>query len=524
MNERNTFGKLLSDKLQRLPSPDVDTSWQQMKDLLDKEDSKKVGGFRPGTGWKIGAVIAIVLTSALYFYAESRHSDSLTVTKGTEGSPAVSQTDRNKVAQSDETIGISPANQTDSHSDPLSAAKRTEESPAGTHTNRNKVAQSEKTIGISPADQSDGHSDPLSAAKRTEESPAGTHTDRNKVAQSEEKNIKTPSPKSTIGISPANQPDSHSDPLSTAKRTEESPAGTHTNRNKVAQSEKTIVISPSGRNDFNTDLAIPSDNEYTSLTLSESAKKLAVKVQRDAAIIAESKKERKQLNLADLYQPFTLKADNDNDPYWAIGLALNSVVATGSQTRSSYNVNAKSGTLSDYIPSPYVQYHFNKAVYIQTEINLSSPQHTPQLLIDRETNPNNERSVYLQKLYYFNWPFSMHYSPFKNFYLAGGVQFSSFQSGVALFQDRNLQSSAISNNVLKFKDDSLASRLSPNEWRWQTGADYYIKRFTLGMRYNRAFRDLVNYKLSPNLPVTDTRNSAFTLFLKYNLYDGRKRD
>ncbi len=77
--------------------------------------------------------------------------------------------------------------------------------------------------------------------------------------------------------------------------------------------------------------------------------------------------------------------------------------------------------------------------------------------------------------------------------------------------------------VIKFKDDSIAARLTPNEWRWDTGANYYLNRFTIGLKYNSSFSNLVKIQPSPNLPVNDSRNSAFLLFLRYNLWESRKK-
>jgi hypothetical protein len=290
----------------------------------------------------------------------------------------------------------------------------------------------------------------------------------------------------------------------------------------------------------NTPLSIGDSMEShrnTSNLLSNDAKALAVKAQKIKAEEALAKKAKKsfKLNLSDLFKPFSLHVDAE--PWWAAGFALNNSVAVNAQSRYNYNVNAKSGVLSDYIPSPYVQFHLNDYVYMQTELNLSTPQLTPQLLLYQKAGEvqgsagiSQQKSIYVQKLYYFNWPFSLHYSPVNNLYIAAGLQFSSFQSGLALIENKRYQTQVGSpndpistdNSVEKFKDDSIAAKLSPTEWRWQTGADYYWNRFTIGMRYNKAFKDLVNINVANTL--TSSRNSAFLFFMRYNLFEGRKKD
>ena len=37
MNQKLPYEQLIADKLQHLPLPDVDESWQEMKKLLDRE-------------------------------------------------------------------------------------------------------------------------------------------------------------------------------------------------------------------------------------------------------------------------------------------------------------------------------------------------------------------------------------------------------------------------------------------------------------------------------------------------------
>jgi len=124
-------------------------------------------------------------------------------------------------------------------------------------------------------------------------------------------------------------------------------------------------------------------------------------------------------------------------------------------------------------------------------------------------------------LYYFNWPLSLHYSPVTNLYLAGGLQFSSFQSGLASIQQQN--GAGTYSTTLKFKDDSIAATIKPNEWRWQTGADYYWNRFTIGVRYNQSFSQLFNSnKGSTTVPLPNTKNSALIFYLKFNLFESKR--
>ena len=294
---------------------------------------------------------------------------------------------------------------------------------------------------------------------------------------------------------------------------------------------------------FSFDAALAAGDSMTaepasSQLLNAETKKAVARAQRDKAFEAAERKEKKQLhlNLSNLFKPFSMRLDTD--PWWAAGLSLNNGVTLHSQNRFNYNVNAKSGTLLDYIPSPYLQFHLNNYVYLQTELNLITPQYTPQLLIYRnnseitaQSGMSQQKSIYIQKMYYFNWPVSLHYSPVSNLYFSAGIQFSSFQSGLATIEEKQYNTLAGAdhpvntyNNTLKFKDDSIAAKIAPNEWRWQAGAEYYWNRFSVGLRYNQSFKNAINTPVSGTLPPTVSRNQSMFMFIRYNLFESRRQN
>jgi len=279
-----------------------------------------------------------------------------------------------------------------------------------------------------------------------------------------------------------------------------------------------------------------SANPYkdTSRLLNNKTKALIAKSLQPDNNAAVAKKPKKPFRLA--IKPFSLKTDND--PWWAAGLSFNAPLPVAGQSRYNYNINGGRSLLTDYLPSPYIEFHLNSSVYLQTEINLSAPQYVPQLCLYQKTGPvytgappamMRDKAIYIQKLYYFNWPVSLHYSPVENLYLTTGLQFSSLQSGLAMIDERRFNAlggtpDTMSRQVIKFKDDSIAAQLRPNEWRWQLGAEYYWKRLTVGMRYNKAFTNLVSVGPANGVPDAKIRNSSVLFFVRVNLFEGRKKD
>jgi hypothetical protein len=567
MSERKLYEQLIADKLQQLPVPDAEAGWQQMKRLLDEDETPRGGGKIPGPRgkwWWVGFAALLVSTGAVFYYqkgdeAVSKEQLAVNTSNNNNSNAGKGNTQTAKVAVTTATKNIN-SNQQNAGIDNTSALKNnssntsiaavknedadngdaTAPSVANKATVKPAVTNNVKDAGIYSA----GNKKLVTPVVKTNTHIAvnKTQTNNTKTKNSYLKNtvpaatVKSNSPavsKSNLGSNAKNstginvqtginnQPavDNDGDVL------DEVLAQKQQQRIKLLETltVKTLPAAPATGMELNT---VPTEKETRLNAVDEAAVAATMKKLKQAAkdLKKEERKERRAFNMEQVFKPFSLKADGE--PWWAVGLALNAGLTTGSQQRVNYNSSAKSSTISDYLPSPFVQYHVNDNVFLQTEINLSMPQYTTRLLLFQNEMSNVSgnivsKSVYVQKLYYFSWPVSLHYSPVKNLYFNGGLQFSSFQSGIALIQQSNQNNQVVKSDVLRFRDDSIAARLTPNEWRWQTGADYYVNRFTFGLRYNKSFKDLVNFQLNSSLAPTVARNNAFLFYMRYNLFDGR---
>ncbi|RYZ44327.1 MAG: hypothetical protein EOP49_27350 [Sphingobacteriales bacterium] len=234
---------------------------------------------------------------------------------------------------------------------------------------------------------------------------------------------------------------------------------------------------------------------------------------------------RKYGKPANVKGPYTTAGRN-----FAIGFSFPMGFPLGDQKMLGYNINAGGNTASDYLPAPHLQYHFNGKAYIQSEFQLMSPQFIRPVLLYQNhrsnTNYSTTSSVYARKLYYFNVPVSLHYSPFKHFYMGTGLQFSSLLSGVALHEQ--LRTGAVSSDSIyttryaKFSNDSISNKLNGNEMRLMLDANYYWNRFTVGLRYNQALSNYVNTRVAPSVPYTLDKNKSLQFYMRYNLWEDKK--
>lgn len=228
---------------------------------------------------------------------------------------------------------------------------------------------------------------------------------------------------------------------------------------------------------------------------------------------------------------------SDNKKF-AFGLSLPLAFPVGDQQALGYNRQAGANTVSDYIPSPHFQYHFNNKTYLQTGLQFASPQfiHPVLLYENRQSVPGPNMydlitSISARKLYYFNVPVSVYHSPLRNFYMGTGLQFSSLLSGVAYYEEVKRKYSPlgppqdylIKNYFTKFQNDSLSHRLNTNEVRLIVDLNYYFNRFTVGLQYNQAFNNYVSYQVTPNSPYTFDKNKSLQFYLRYNIWEDKKR-
>jgi hypothetical protein len=227
------------------------------------------------------------------------------------------------------------------------------------------------------------------------------------------------------------------------------------------------------------------------------------------------------------------------DKTFAVGFSLPLGFPVGDQQPLAYNRNAGPNTISDYIPSPHFQYHFNSKTYVQAGLQFSAPQFIRPVVLYQDHTMYQQgpsfveqfTSISARKLYYFNLPLTIYHSPLRNFYMGTGLQYSSLLSGVAHYEKverrPNMmgppQEYIIKNYFTRFKNDSLSSRLNGNEVRLLIDMSYYWSRFTVGLQYNQAFNNYISYQVTPGSPYTFDKNKSLQFYLRYNIWEDKKR-
>ena len=233
----------------------------------------------------------------------------------------------------------------------------------------------------------------------------------------------------------------------------------------------------------------------------------------------------------------TGKSAGKKDPWppykgFTAGIGLNQFFPVGQQANANFNSSGNNGTITDYLPVPEVRYYFNKRLYVQAEAQFNTPQYTSKNLLAAQQSTVNSssgfpvtttNSVYIKKLFYFNLPISVHYSPVRNLSLGAGLEFARLTNGVADYQRDVSYGVVVVNDsvtyskVQTFKGDSIYQKLRTYEWRLLGDVNYQWHGFTLGARYNWATDKFIHVQVS-STQVTQSRNTSVQLYLRYTIW------
>ncbi|HKH63342.1 MAG TPA: hypothetical protein VKA49_21015, partial [Flavitalea sp.] len=508
--EQQRYEKHLAEKFQQLPVPDVEPNWQQMKSLLDKEMPRGGGYWR----WITGAGILLLMLGGTWL---------------------ISRQDTGSIA------GTKPGKQTE-------AAKKdvSEESPLARSSDKT-VPNKEKTVADfeSATDKNsvvDKNTNQLSNETKTQNIEETLRSnDRSKTSNTGSRlTDKTKSGTKDLYLSKDAAQRQKSNPGSRDDRRHNVRSGSNEIAVSSESSKGSGVIAGQSAN-LTKDLSLknsvpryelqntPSEFEVNKLageTIKQNYSDLLAKKN------AENLKEQKSTSKTKTVKSKALAAVENRTV--AIGLSLPLGFPLGDQKPGPYNINAKPNTVSDFLPVPHLQYHLNNKVYLQTELQIANPQFIQPVLLFQNrtlyptTNTEHSSSVYAKKLYYFNIPVGIHYSPFEHFYLGTGLQFSSLLSGVAMQEETSSVIGSGTTNMLsqqytKFKNDSISNMIDNSEFRLMLDANYYWKQFTVGLRYNQALSNYVSFKLNNATPYFQDKNKSLQFYLRYNLWETYKK-
>jgi hypothetical protein len=581
MNLKHSYEKHLAEKLVQLPPPDdPDQNWQQMKALLDKNMPRGGGGPSRSFRWWVAGTIIVAVLVGTWFGGRSLLSK-----EGSNGSVAgtiktVNNKNKPSVASTENNVEQGNSGRNNGASKNLPGAEYTaatnsadnneavnnDQQTTTTGTNddivsKNDIAATnnanpEKALTNSTAEKARS-----SGNNTTNSSPTNYHNktsvDRNKIYTPGSKNENISKGSNSAVNSHSTKNGSRANKITGNRSGDNTGAADTRNANKKGRNNRAnrpVKRSAADKNKLSVDddaasrytykptITLPSQpstgsglkaspvtyniNYTGTLVVSPSGV-----IQREFTYFFPDRADKKKSTARKLNR----NAHSQNDRTFAIGLSLPMGFPVGDQQALAFNRNAGVNTISDYIPSPHFQYHFNNKTYVQAGLQFSAPQFIRPVLLYHDRKVSQPPIVHekittwtARKLYYFNLPLTVYHSPLKNFYMGAGLQYSSLLSGVAEYEriERNMvgpMQEKRTNYFTKFRSDSLSKRLNGSEVRLLIDMSYYWSRFTVGLQYSQAFNNYVSFRVTPNSPYTFDKNKSLQFYLRYNIWEDVKR-
>lgn len=538
MNRKLPYEKLIAEKLQHLQLPDQEMSWQQMKTKLDAalplQGSSKRGG---GKWWKTTIIITAMLagTWGIIYTTAPGDEDATPVIQPDNGinagtpssvpanaaypgsAPGVStgSAEKKSIHATDVVVNAPGTNislikkqgnhaLTDGHK--ASGEKETQQPKIFNHTGNTFAAPLRSNTADRKAKYPSNEPEQVVAGMVMDTPQHAIASLVNSLKKDNLQTIKIPGNNDQDALAFSDDQNNAADapalPVSAGYQSIYTESADHSSRENILPLNAPRT------------LTVPA---YVSVLPDVSTK-------RKALLREMKRQERKEeKELARSYRTYHSFWGESTDRWFAAGIAPYQNIAVASQQPYHYNSATGKNLITDYIPSPYLQLHVTNRIYLLGEFQFNAPQATPSLLLSQKTlsvpmsNMGYTENIYLRKLYYFNMPVSFYYSPVKNFYVGSGLQFSSFNSGLADMEQRSPGNTLLRSETLKLKDDSLSAKINGSEWRYLFDANYYHNRFMVGVRYNQALHPFVDLRINNSLPSTQARNQAFQLYIRYNL-------
>lgn len=225
--------------------------------------------------------------------------------------------------------------------------------------------------------------------------------------------------------------------------------------------------------------------------------------------------------------------DEDKKPFWfGAGLALQQLIPVDGQKATPYNASGRKGSLGDYIPSVYARAYHGKKM-LQVEFKYGAPQYAKDVAYDKKVVSRDSATGItvsnvsrVKKTYYHQLPVSVHYSILPNLSIGGGFVWNRFQSAVV--QNETNRSSGggsdslLSSKLITLKQDS-ATAFAKSYFQFMAEAQYTYKRFSLGARYAWGLQPYLTISSSVNGQAQKERNASLNIFIRYELWQSKKK-
>lgn len=213
-----------------------------------------------------------------------------------------------------------------------------------------------------------------------------------------------------------------------------------------------------------------------------------------------------------------------------VGMGEQQQIPIAGQTAVPYSHYGRKSSLSDYVPSAFVQLQKEKKWFLQGEFRYGAPQSVKEFSFNRKTkldtftNNITITTQRLKKTYYHQLPLSFNYYVLPNLSIGVGGVYSRFFGAIT---EREITTyNALTQTVSNVKQ-IIPIRHFTDSFLYKTQvhallqADYQWRKFSVGLRYTRDIQPYIKYT-RPDGTVDEEKNQSLQFIVRYRLWQSKK--
>jgi hypothetical protein len=224
------------------------------------------------------------------------------------------------------------------------------------------------------------------------------------------------------------------------------------------------------------------------------------------------------------------KANPQKKLFLTAGIGEQQQIPIAGQTAVPYSHYGRKGSLSDYLPSVFVQLQKEKKWFVQAEFRYGAPQSVKEFSFNRKTkldtftNNITITTQRLKKTYYHQLPFSFNYYVLPNLSVGIGGVYSRFFGAVT---EREITTYNTPTQTVSTVKQIVPIRHFTDSFLYKTQvhallqADYQWRKFSVELRYMKDIQPYIKYT-KPDGTVDEEKNQSLQFIVRYRLWQSKK--
>ncbi len=511
MKKKLPFEEAIENKLQQIPQPGEETSWQAMEQLLEKDDRKRGLFFgRKKYVFLVGVALLLSLIVWQLFY-----NDSDTIKRPDNKNTVALSKQKNNPADAGKGLAAntrSPQQDIDSSQpgDIKSTNKQNDnkkyvESPSvlKNHVKTNNTTPVNEKSNVATYNASPGTRKENRYRQSSTVIATKTRATRHNKAK-----------KSTVAQNDLGDSDIFK-----------------ANKNKLNSKGKSRIQVSAPPMDINT---VNDSNHIVKLTLTDNDIKKEEKIATD--IPGKSLTETKDVkNIADSsskkQEVISLSKTSDENKkklkkfMFNAGIGLKQQIPIGNQQLYTYGFNGRTNIINDYVPSAYMSFGKTKKWFALLEFDFASSRMMKEFPYSRTTTLNNSSNqlfittMQLKKTFYHELGLSYNYYIKPRWSVGVGVSWNKLYRSISEEQlsVKNIQSQEEQTSFKILPAGYTNSFLYKTTTGWMLQTNYEWRRLSFGIRWSADMQPYIKYT-KPSGEIKDHRNQSLDLVLKIRLW------